>query len=205
MLRSQYKHTQICGRSMVEMLGVLAIIGILGAGGLIGYSKAMRRHRLNETISEIAVMSTNVRTFYANTDNYEHFDVPTAIKYNIATQRMIATPSALVNAYKGDIVITLGQANRNGPDNTAFIFTYRGLPVEACVGLARTDWGYEEKYGFISVSVGADDEDPSYPDTPDNFFVENRHLHPMSMQEAIEHCTGTNANNALSTVSLKFY
>ena len=29
------------GRSMIEMLGVLAIIGVLSGGGIIGYSKAM--------------------------------------------------------------------------------------------------------------------------------------------------------------------
>ena len=38
------------GRSMVEMLGVLAIIGILSAGALTGYSKAMFRHKVNQTI-----------------------------------------------------------------------------------------------------------------------------------------------------------
>lgn len=38
------------GRSMVEMLGVLAIIGILSAGAMAGYSKAMFRHRVNQTI-----------------------------------------------------------------------------------------------------------------------------------------------------------
>ena len=34
------KNNQI-GRSMVEMLGVLAIIGVLSVGGIAGYSKAM--------------------------------------------------------------------------------------------------------------------------------------------------------------------
>ena len=38
------------GRSMVEMLGVLAIIGVLSAGALAGYSKAMFRHRINQSI-----------------------------------------------------------------------------------------------------------------------------------------------------------
>ena len=36
------------GRSMVEMLGVLAIIGVLSVGGIAGYSKAMRKHKLNK-------------------------------------------------------------------------------------------------------------------------------------------------------------
>ena len=38
------------GRSMVETLGVLAIIGVLSAGALKGYSAAMFRHKINQTI-----------------------------------------------------------------------------------------------------------------------------------------------------------
>ncbi len=33
------------GRSMVEMLGVLAIIGVLSVGGITGYSMVMNRYR----------------------------------------------------------------------------------------------------------------------------------------------------------------
>ena len=36
------------GRSMVEMLGVLAIIGVLSVGAIAGYSKAMSKYRLNK-------------------------------------------------------------------------------------------------------------------------------------------------------------
>ena len=37
-----------CGRSMVEMLGVLAIIGVLSVGAIAGYSKAMFKYKLNK-------------------------------------------------------------------------------------------------------------------------------------------------------------
>lgn len=39
-----------CGRSMIEMLGVLAIVGVLSVGGLVGYSKAMRANKINNAI-----------------------------------------------------------------------------------------------------------------------------------------------------------
>ena len=40
------------GRSMVEMLGVLAIIGVLSVGAIAGYSKAMFKYKLNKFINE---------------------------------------------------------------------------------------------------------------------------------------------------------
>ncbi len=42
--------TNESGRSMVEMLGVLAIIGVLSIGGIAGYTTAMNRYRANEVI-----------------------------------------------------------------------------------------------------------------------------------------------------------
>ena len=39
------------GRSMIEMLGVLAIIGVLSVGGLAGYSKAMHINKINNITS----------------------------------------------------------------------------------------------------------------------------------------------------------
>lgn len=40
------------GRSMVEMLGVLAVIGVLSILGIIGYKKAMTKHYANEIFNE---------------------------------------------------------------------------------------------------------------------------------------------------------
>ena len=40
------------GRSMIEKLGVLAIIGVLSVGGIAGYSKAMEKFKLNKLMAE---------------------------------------------------------------------------------------------------------------------------------------------------------
>lgn len=40
------------GRSMIEMLGVLAIVGILSVGGIAGLSKAMMKYKLNRLTEE---------------------------------------------------------------------------------------------------------------------------------------------------------
>ncbi len=58
------------GRSMIEMLGVLAIIGVLSVGGIAGYSKAMMKYRINKTIEQITLIAENVRSFFAPQGNY---------------------------------------------------------------------------------------------------------------------------------------
>ena len=50
------------GRSMVEMLGVLAIIGVLSVGGIYGYSVAMRKHKANEIIQVASMLSITAET-----------------------------------------------------------------------------------------------------------------------------------------------
>ena len=50
------------GRSMIEMLGVLAIIGVLSIGGIVGYTQAMRRHRANEIMYAIVSLAATAKT-----------------------------------------------------------------------------------------------------------------------------------------------
>lgn len=52
--------TEQSGRSMVEMLGVLAIIGVLSLGALEGYSYAMDRHRANATMNDINLRAVDL-------------------------------------------------------------------------------------------------------------------------------------------------
>ena len=58
------------GRSMIEMLGVLAIIGVLSVGGIAGYSKAMSKYRINKTIEQITLIAGNIRAFWGPQKNY---------------------------------------------------------------------------------------------------------------------------------------
>ena len=49
----KFKKLSELGRSMVEMLGVLAVIGVLTVGGLAGYNYAITKHRVNTILNEI--------------------------------------------------------------------------------------------------------------------------------------------------------
>ena len=51
------KNVNESGRSMVEMLGVLAIIGVLSIGGIAGYTLAMNRYRANEALQAASLIA----------------------------------------------------------------------------------------------------------------------------------------------------
>ena len=58
------------GRSMIEMLGVLAIVGVLSVGGIAGYSKAMMKFKINKIAAQVSQIATNIRTLYAQQTTY---------------------------------------------------------------------------------------------------------------------------------------
>ncbi len=59
------------GRSMVEMLGVLAIIGVLSVGVISGYSKAMMKYKLNKQTEQLNQVVNSVIKYVHIMDSYK--------------------------------------------------------------------------------------------------------------------------------------
>lgn len=89
------------GRSMVEMLGVLAIIGVLSVGALSGYSKAMTKYKLNKQSEQISQLLdyTLINTEKLRNDNSEML-VPLLVKLNAIPDGM---KSNIGNTYVFDV------------------------------------------------------------------------------------------------------
>ncbi len=49
------------GRSMVEMLGVLAVIGVLSIAGIAGYNAAMSKYQANKVANELNLISNQIQ------------------------------------------------------------------------------------------------------------------------------------------------
>ncbi len=152
------------GRSMVEMLGVLAIIGVLSAGGLAGYSKAMFKHKLNSTMDQVTMLVTNIRTMYGSQSNYAGLSELKAYKLGIIPEVMVAskegtagaeTAVTLTNPFKGSVTLGLINATDSTAEsgNTGFTVKYDGLPPEACIALSTADFGSGAGSGFIGVEA----------------------------------------------------
>ncbi len=147
------------GRSMIEMLGVLAIIGVLSVGGIAGYSKAMMKYRINKTIEQITLIAGNVRAFWGTQKNYIGVECvcaasgcdglssrdgcPVVKKAKIFPDEMITVTNgkimSITNPFGGGVDLRTSDKTKIG-DNQAFFIHYYGLPQEACIELTTHDW-----------------------------------------------------------------
>ena len=57
-------HTSERGRSMVEILGVLAVIGVLSIGGIAGYRYAITKYRANDIVYEVNMRASDINLRY---------------------------------------------------------------------------------------------------------------------------------------------
>ena len=88
------------GRSMIEMLGVLAIIGVLSVGGIAGYSKAMEMWKISkqkQQIAEIFMQTINLKEDFMREYNRTQTYVRTA--YIMNTMDIIPDGMTLVDDY----------------------------------------------------------------------------------------------------------
>lgn len=152
-MKNLYKNEQ-SGRSMVEMLGVLAIIGVLSIGGISGYSKAMAKFRVNKTLDQISMLVMNIRSLYSGNIDYTGLADKVVISMGIIPKDMLdkASPAEkIINAFQGGVSVA---AANTGGAGRSFTVTYNGLTKEACVAIATADWGSQAGSGLVKISVG---------------------------------------------------
>ncbi len=151
------------GRSMIEMLGVLAIIGVLSVGGIAGYSKAMSKYRTNKVLDQVAMLVTNIRTMYAQQQTYGNLDNALAIDMGMVPEELIVAGLAdnavgkLRNIFGGRIFIGAssmdGSGEINQVDKNAFIVSFYGVTRDACIAMATADWGAGSSSGLLAMHV----------------------------------------------------
>ncbi len=128
------------GRSMIEMLGVLAIIGVLSVGGIAGYSKAMQKYRINKTIEQITLIAGNMRSFFASQGNYDGVNNKNVIKKAKLVPDEMWDGNNIKNVWGMGVTLSTASKSSNG-DKKAFDIYYL-LPNEydICIEIFSYDW-----------------------------------------------------------------
>lgn len=136
------------GRSMIEMLGVLAIIGVLSVGGIAGYSMAMSRFNTTKATEQVQQLFSNVRTLYATQATYADISWDVLIQSAAVPPDMIdGDTDAGVNPWGGDADVAVGS------NATEFQITFSEVPQDACIKMVTVDWGSSGGTGLVDILV----------------------------------------------------
>ena len=115
------------GRSMVEMLGVLAIIGVLSVGAIAGYSKAMMKYKLNKQTEQLNQLINAVTQYFPQLNSEITIDlVPILKKLNVIPKEMIKDNNSVLiyDVFNNAIEITTGTRNDIGNNYKYAILYY---------------------------------------------------------------------------------
>ena len=187
-----FKGTNESGRSMIEMLGVLAIIGVLSVGGIAGYSQAMSKFKVSKTTDQIQTMVTNIRTLFSGQRDYAGLNGTTAYTMGILTDETWDGTSA-TNAYGGTILLNISTDKHN------FMITYNGLPQDACTRMVMSDWG-DASSGLVGLNVlGTEQNDAAAKGDP-NYTTAAKTV-PLSLTNAVSACKGTATGDNTSSIT----
>ncbi|MDY4841533.1 MAG: type 4 pilus major pilin [Alphaproteobacteria bacterium] len=192
----KFMNSEQSGRSMVEMLGVLAIIGVLSVGGISGYSKAMAKFKLSKAMDQMSMLVANIRTTYASMATYGGLSTAIARSYGLASRDMFGPASGtLVNAFGGSVLV--GATQNNGINGTGFAVVYNGLDREACMSLATADWGSAGLVGLVVAHEAEDTEPTAATAITPNYDTSDL---PVSLANASDSCSAQTAVNSITWV-----
>ncbi|MCM1323742.1 MAG: hypothetical protein NC218_06235 [Acetobacter sp.] len=191
------------GRSMIEMLGVLAIVGVLSVGGIAGYSKAMSKAKTNHFISQSSELVMNIRNLYISQHSFEGLNNEALINTGFVPTEMLnqdTSPHSIRHAFSGNVIVYESKISNGLPK--AFEIYFTGLEHQACLLLATMDWGQDPASGFQSIYAGvAEISAPlmlnafgggdSFPDQ--NIYTSGLHddAAPLTVNEASAACNCT--------------
>lgn len=146
------------GRSMIEMLGVLAIIAVLTVGGIAGYSKAMYMFKMNKSIQQITEIVFNVRSLFANERDYKGMDVGFLVNMNLVPADMIDSELDWVilrDALNHAVYLNVGYGydlQHSGDFQALGVYIMEINSKKDCIDIATRDWGTASS-GLVFVAV----------------------------------------------------
>ncbi|HCU58632.1 MAG TPA: hypothetical protein DIC64_01485 [Alphaproteobacteria bacterium] len=178
------------GRSMVEMLGVLAVIGVLSAGALAGYSNAMKKIRLNNFTVAYAELLHNAMEILPKVDDGMARPGGTTLKAGMLKALNII-PSTMSTKGHDDGVYIFDKYNNQfwvfyGRSTYGIGFGFK--PVELGEELCRTAVAIakEHKYLYRIVTDRYVPDSESYNNISSKY---NSDIQKMTVEEIRQMCT----------------
>lgn len=140
------------GRSMIEMLGVLSIIGVLSVGGFSMVKKMQNSYDTNKIMDEISAFVRKARIVTREFEGgasdslneylYDGKAYPEGVEYDATAKNFSGTSGVVYSFAQG------------ADSKILFTLTISSLPEEICMQIATADWGNSASSGFKGIKIG---------------------------------------------------
>lgn len=203
------------GSSMVEMLGVLSIVGIVGLGILKIISSVQNMFTQNMVISEARDLQKYISDRYRFDGNYENLfkdrtcgenggddTVAAFICENKLAPFQMCSNGKLHHRGGGDVKICKFSISANETDYSKYNMIFYGLSNTACASLAQVNWYTRQKSDVYLMVINGDSNDNAT--TIYSQFITGDHgdnIFPVSTAKALSACNNENNN----TIQLTFF
>jgi len=143
-----------CGRSMIEMLGVLAIVGVLSVAGISGYSKGMAKYKTNKLLDQVSTIVSGTRTIFVN-EGGRYYGLKNYSAYKLKILQEDMTKNCNPSSFSDTCVKHAFNGNvRLSGNYEDFYIGITSIPSEACSTLLMADWGGSLYYATVWKMVG---------------------------------------------------
>lgn len=148
---NKMKKSMESGRSMLEMMGVLAIIGVLSVGGFGMMTKMSNSRKTNAIMDEIGALASKTRGIvreYDEADGYSGMGgflvqsraYPSEVEWDSTHNYFVGTD---------DVTYTVNKSTTD-----LFEIEVAGVTAETCMEIVSANWGSVGTNGFVKLTVG---------------------------------------------------
>lgn len=186
------------GSSMVEMMGVIALIAILSISVIKLIGTATSRYKLNVVVEQIRELHKNISAYYSTKGAYPAFTdvvIKELIKEKVIPAGVVSGATTMHNTFRGEIkldaVNSIMQGNTATPvtDNIYFQVTFEGLTKGACVELGMMNWMFNGSSDLVNLKIN-----DSIYQWPFGSKVAAASALPMDTSRAMTVCEDSNEN-----------
>ena len=175
------------GASMVEILGVLAVISVMATGMFSGIATIQSKIKLTKAQSQVSSIIKSMREHFSA---YRPTSSSSEAMYKIGVFDNLGDDKKSVHVFGGEMLIQLSGSDADyvssfSESDPTFKLVFKNISPKICFDLLSADWGSDPSSGLAEISVGS--EGVTFQWSKD-FTGDEHHPLPPSTSDAMTEC-----------------
>ena len=137
------------GRTIVEMMMVLFVLGTFTASTMALVSKGMDKYKASVILSQVREVRKAVSSRYAALGVYTGLTAEIMTKERLLSASMVNN-NKLYHIFKSEIGLSVANSGGTG---RSFKITFPGIPLPNCLDLALIDWATDSTAALVSIKI----------------------------------------------------